>query len=66
VRKNRFNKEIAWLKKEHQAEMEACQKAQKAVQDQQEAQLAASLKVMRDLQLQMMALRAQQTPSGSK
>jgi hypothetical protein len=59
VRKNRFNKKIAWLKKEHQAEMEACQKAQKAVQDQQEAQLAASLKVMQDLQLQMMALQAQ-------
>jgi hypothetical protein len=36
------------------------------VQDQQEAQLAASLKVMQDLQLQMMALQAQWTPSASK
>jgi hypothetical protein len=34
------------------------------VQDQQEAQLAASLKVMEDLQLQMTALQAKQTPSA--
>jgi hypothetical protein len=44
--------------------MEACQKAQKEVQDQQAAQLAASLKVMEDLQLQMTALQANQTLSA--
>jgi hypothetical protein len=44
--------------------MEACQRAQKEVQDQQEAQLATLLKAMEDLQLQMTALQAKQTPSA--
>jgi hypothetical protein len=45
--------------------MEAHQKAQQEVQDQQEAQLAASSKTMQDLQLQMSALQAIQQPSAS-
>jgi hypothetical protein len=45
--------------------MEAHQMAQKEVQDQQAAQLAASLKAMEDLQLQMTALQANQTPSAN-
>jgi hypothetical protein len=53
-------KKFAWLKEEHQAKMEAHQKAQQEVQDQQEAQLAALLKAMQDLQLQMSALQAHQ------
>jgi hypothetical protein len=61
--KKRFNEEFAHLKGEHQSKMEACQKAQKDVQDQQEAQFATSLKAMKDLQLQMTALQAQQTLS---
>jgi hypothetical protein len=31
--KKRFNEEFAWLKEEHWAEMEACQKAQQEVQE---------------------------------
>jgi hypothetical protein len=58
ARKKKFKEEFARLKAEHQAEMEACQKAQQEVQNQQEAQLAASLKTMQDLQLQMSALQA--------
>jgi hypothetical protein len=64
ARKRRFEEEFARLKADHQAEMEACQKAQKEVQDQQEAQLAASLRAMEDLKLQMTALQAKQTPSA--
>jgi hypothetical protein len=64
VRKRRFEEEFARLKADHQAEMEARQKAQKEVQDQQEAQLAASLRAMEDLKLQMTALPAKQTPSA--
>jgi hypothetical protein len=51
VQKKQFNEEFAHLKADHQAEMEACQKAWKEVQDQQEAQLATLLKAMEDLQL---------------
>jgi hypothetical protein len=58
VQKKQFEEEFACLKADHQAKMEAHQKALKEVQDQQEAQLAASLKVMEDLQLQMTALQA--------
>jgi hypothetical protein len=65
ARKKKINEAFAWLKEEHQAEMEAHQKAQQEVQDQQEAQLAASLNAMQDLQLQMSALQAQQKPSAS-
>jgi hypothetical protein len=64
ARKRRFEEEFAHLKADHQAEMEARQKAQKEVQDQQEAQLAASLRAMEDLKLQMTALQAKQTPSA--
>jgi hypothetical protein len=53
------------LKEEHQAKMEAHQKVQHEVQDQQEAQLAASLTAMQAMQLQMLALQAQQQPSAS-
>jgi hypothetical protein len=53
------------LKEEHQAKMEAHQKVQHEVQDQQEAQLATLLKAMQALQLQMLALQAQQQPSAS-
>jgi hypothetical protein len=62
--KKQFKEEFARLKADHQAEMEARQKAVKVVQDQQEAQLAALLKAMEDLQLQMTALQAKQTPSA--
>jgi hypothetical protein len=64
ARKRRFEEEFAHLKADHQAEMEARQKAQKEVQDQQEAQLAALLRAMEDLKLQMTALQAKQTPSA--
>jgi hypothetical protein len=37
ARKKQFHEEFAWLKAEHQAKMEARQKAQQEVQDQQEA-----------------------------
>jgi hypothetical protein len=58
AQKRQFKEEFACLKADHQAKMEAHQNALKEVQDQQEAQLAASLKVMEDLQLQMTALQA--------
>jgi hypothetical protein len=65
AQKKQFEEEFAHLKADHQAKMEAHQMAQKEVQDQQAAQLAASLKAMEDLQLQMTALQANQTPSAN-
>jgi hypothetical protein len=63
--KKKINGAFVLLKEEHQAKMEARQKAQQEVQDRQKAQLAASLKAMQDLQSQMLALQAQQKPSAS-
>jgi myosin heavy subunit len=65
ARKKKFQEEFTWLKAEHQAKMEAHQKAQQEDQDRQEAQLAALLKTMQDLQWQMSALQAKQQPSAS-
>jgi hypothetical protein len=65
VRKKKFNEAFAWLKEEHPAKMEACQMAQQEVQDQKEAQLAASIESYARLATAYVSFAGTTKPSAS-